>query len=134
MRERVLEFFQGDIRGKAFERGVVAYSNQSKTSLLGVSPELIEKYGAVSGEVAEAMATGIRAAARTSIGLSTTGIAGPSGATASKPVGLVWIGYADENGALALKLQLGTDRRRVKERAAAAALDLVRRKLLKTGA
>ncbi len=122
-----------DVSGSSgyFDRSVVAYSNKSKAELLGVPAELIAAYGAVSREVAEAMARGIRAASGTSIGLSTTGIAGPTGAAAEKPVGLVWIGYADEHLSLAVKLNLGNDRRRVKERAATAALDLVRRKLMK---
>jgi len=91
---------------------------------------LIETYGAVSREVAEAMAHGIRTISGTSIGLSTTGIAGPTGGTPTKPVGLVWIGYADERGTEAREYHFGDDRLTVKERAAQAALDLVRRKLL----
>ncbi len=114
-----------------FERGVIAYSNKSKTSLLGVSEELIARHGAVSKEVAEAMAVGIRKIAGTDIGISTTGIAGPTGGTTEKPVGLVWIGYSDANGTLALKLNLGDHRLRTKERATQAALELVRRKILK---
>jgi nicotinamide-nucleotide amidase len=113
-----------------FERGVVCYSNRSKTELLGVPEALIQAHGAVSSEVAEAMAAGIRHAAGTSIGISTTGIAGPTGGTPTKPVGLVWIGYADSEGVFALKFNFGDDRLRTKERAAQAALELVRRKLL----
>ncbi len=122
-----------DVSGSSgyFERGVVAYSNRSKIELLGVPGQLIQEHGSVSREVAEAMARGIRSISGTTIGISTTGIAGPTGATPEKPVGLVWIGYADEGGSLAIKLNLGNDRRRVKERAATAALDLVRRKLMK---
>lgn len=113
-----------------FEQGVVAYSNQSKIDLLGVREDVIRKHGAVSKEVAEAMAEGIRRAARTNIGLSTTGIAGPTGGTAEKPVGLVWVGYADAATTFALRFHFGDERRRVKERAAQAALEVVRRKLL----
>ncbi len=113
-----------------FERGVITYSNRSKTELLHVPPELIEQHGAVSKEVALAMASGVRLAAGTSIGLSTTGIAGPTGGSAEKPVGLVWIGYSDAKESLALKFNLGDGRVRVKERAAQAALDIIRRKLL----
>ncbi|MEE9288164.1 MAG: CinA family protein, partial [Bacteroidota bacterium] len=87
--------------------------------------------GAVSREVAEAMAAGVKRAARTDLGISTTGIAGPTGGTPEKPVGLVWIGYADERESIALRFHFGDDRRRVKERATQAALELVRRKLLK---
>jgi nicotinamide-nucleotide amidase len=76
------------------------------------------------------MAQGIRRAARTDIGLSTTGIAGPTGGTAEKPVGLVWVGYSDVATTFALRFQFGDLRRRVKERAAQAALEVVRRRLL----
>jgi nicotinamide-nucleotide amidase len=114
-----------------FERGVVTYSNRSKVELLGVPEELTRTHGAVSKEVAEAMAAGIRRVARVDIGLSTTGIAGPTGGTAEKPVGLVWIGYSDKETTLALKFNFGDDRKRTKERAAQAALELVRRRVLK---
>ena len=114
-----------------FERGVIAYSNKSKTSLLGVPEELIMTHGAVSREVAEAMAVGVSKTAGTDIGLSTTGIAGPTGGTPEKPVGLVWIGYSDKDTALALKFNFGDNRLRTKERATQAALELVRRKILK---
>ncbi len=114
-----------------FERGVVAYSDKSKVEVLKVPEALIEKHGAVSSEVARAMAEGVRQIANTDIGLSTTGIAGPAGGTPEKPVGLAWIGFADRNETLAIKFNLGDDRRRVKERAAQAALELVRRRLLK---
>jgi len=113
-----------------FERGVVAYSNASKIDLLAVPEELIRAHGAVSSEVAKAMAEGIRSAAGTDIGLSTTGIAGPTGGSAEKPVGLVWISCADSSGTLALKFHFGDVRYRVKERASQAALEIVRRRLL----
>jgi len=113
------------------ERGVVAYSDASKIEMLSVDPEIIRQHGSVSKEVAEAMAVGVRNLARTDIGLSTTGIAGPTGGTTEKPVGLVWIGLADKDGLIALKFNFGDDRRRVKERASAAALELVRRRVLK---
>jgi nicotinamide-nucleotide amidase len=75
------------------------------------------------------MAEGIRRTAGTSIGISTTGIAGPTGGTTEKPVGLVYIGYADAKESFALKFRFGEGRDRVMERAGAAALELVRRKL-----
>jgi nicotinamide-nucleotide amidase len=112
------------------ERGLITYSNQSKTDLLGVPPDLIAKHGAVSQEVAEAMARGVRERSKTNIGLSTTGIAGPTGGTEEKPVGLVWIGYADHTGHYTKMIQLGGGRLQIKERATQAAMDLVRRKLL----
>jgi nicotinamide-nucleotide amidase len=113
-----------------FERGVVAYSNRSKTELLKVPPALIDRYGAVSKEVAEAMAKGVRTVSNTDIGISTTGVAGPTGGSEEKPVGLVWIGYSDAHETLALKFMFGDIRVRTKERAAAAALELLRRRLL----
>lgn len=114
-----------------FERGVVAYSNRAKTEILGVPEPLLGQFGAVSREAAEAMASGIRRSAKTHIGISTTGIAGPAGGTSEKPVGLVWVGYSDEKETLALKFHFGDNRLRFKERASQAALELVRRKLLK---
>lgn len=114
-----------------FDRGVVTYSDRSKTELLGIPESLLRDHGAVSSPVAEAMALGIRRLAGTDIGLSTTGIAGPTGGTPEKPVGLLWIGYADAGGSLALKFHLGDGRLRFKERASQAALELVRRKLLR---
>jgi len=113
-----------------FERGVVTYSNQSKIEILGVSAALIEQHGAVSREVAEAMAEGVRRIAKTDIGISTTGIAGPTGGTSTKPVGLVWIGYSDKDGTFAKDHYFGDDRLRFKIRASQAAMELVRRKLL----
>ncbi len=114
-----------------FNRAFVTYSDNSKTELLSVPKELIRAHGAVSHEVAEAMALGARVNAGVDIALSTTGIAGPTGGTTEKPVGLVWIGYADANGAMALEFNFGEDRLRFKERASQAALELLRRKLLK---
>jgi nicotinamide-nucleotide amidase len=114
-----------------FERSYVTYSNESKVADLGVPASLITSRGAVSSEVAEAMASGAREKANTDIGLATTGIAGPDGGSAEKPVGLVWVGYADRSGSLAIKFNFGDNRRRTKERAAQAALELLRRKLLK---
>lgn len=75
-----------------FIGGVVAYSNQIKKTVLGVSDDTLEKYGAVSWQTAQEMAKGIAQEFNTHIGLSTTGIAGPTGGTPDKPVGLVWIG------------------------------------------
>ena len=77
-----------------FERGFVTYSNEAKHELLGVPNALLEKYGAVSEEVAIAMAAGALKHSHANIALSVTGIAGPGGGTSEKPVGLVYIGYA----------------------------------------
>lgn len=117
-----------------FDRAYITYSNDAKLADLGVPSDMIQQHGAVSREVAEAMADGARRKSNTDIGLSTTGIAGPTGGSQEKPVGLVWIGYSDRFGTLALRFTLGDERRRIKERAAQAALELLRRKLLKIDA
>jgi len=111
------------------DRGLVTYSNRSKSELLGVPADLITAHGAVSKEVAEAMAAGVRRLAGTDIGLSTTGIAGPTGGTEEKPVGLVWIGFANERESVAVRHQFGGSRTLIKERASQAAMEMVRRKL-----
>jgi nicotinamide-nucleotide amidase len=115
---------------KYFVEGVVAYSNDAKTRTLGVEPILLLEYGAVSAEVASAMAEGIRRRADTDFGLSVTGIAGPDGGTAEKPVGLVYIALANEVQTEYRKLILPGDRNLVRWRASQAALDLLRRRLL----
>jgi nicotinamide-nucleotide amidase len=83
-----------------FERGFVTYSNESKEELLGVSREILENYGAVSRECAEAMVTGALNNSRADISLSVTGIAGPDGGSEAKPVGLVYIGWGLRNGSV----------------------------------
>jgi len=113
-----------------FNRGVVAYSNEAKIELLHVDAELILKVGAVSEEVARAMAEGIRNISRTDIGISVTGIAGPTGATPDKPLGLVFIGLADHAGTIVKKYMLPDERIRFKERTSQAALELVRKRIL----
>jgi nicotinamide-nucleotide amidase len=121
-----------DVSGSSryLDRAVVTYSNRSKTELLGVPEEVLASVGAVSQEVAEAMAAGVRERSGTDIGLSTTGIAGPTGGSSEKPVGLVWIGYSDSSQIFARRHLFGEGRTRVKERAAQAALELVRRTVL----
>jgi nicotinamide-nucleotide amidase len=113
-----------------FLEGVVAYANEAKTRTLNVPAALIAEHGAVSAQVAEAMALGIRARAGTDFGLSVTGIAGPGGGTAEKPVGLVYVGLADAQGVTHHKLQLPGDRHLVRWRASQGALELLRRRLL----
>ena len=81
------------------ERGFVTYSNEAKSELLGVPPEIITAHGAVSAETAAAMAQGAIARAPVDLAISVTGIAGPGGATATKPVGLVLFGLARRDGA-----------------------------------
>lgn len=114
-----------------FERGIITYSNKSKIHELGVPTDFIKQHGAVSQKVAEAMASGIRTKSNADIGISTTGIAGPTGSSAEKPIGLVWIGYSDKDETFALQFNFGGERRIIKERAAQAALELVRRRILK---
>jgi nicotinamide-nucleotide amidase len=77
-----------------FERGFVTYSNLAKQEMLGVKPELIQNYGAVSQEVAEAMAFGALSQSTADLAIAITGIAGPAGGTRQKPVGTVWFGWA----------------------------------------
>jgi nicotinamide-nucleotide amidase len=113
-----------------FLEGVVAYSNRAKVELLGVPSGLIAAHGAVSAEVAEAMASGARARAGATLGVSTTGIAGPGGGTETKPVGLVYVAVADERGARSRRLELWGGREAIKDRAAKYAIDELRRALL----
>ena len=93
-----------------FDRGVVSYSNKAKIELLKVPKDIIDKYGAVSREVAEAMAMGIRQTSNVDIGISSTGIAGPTGGTKDKPVGLVYIGLSTKEKTIAKKFQLSGSR------------------------
>jgi nicotinamide-nucleotide amidase len=122
-----------DVPGSSeyFKGGVVTYGNLSKMDLLGVDRDTLRKHGAVSGEVAEQMAAGCRDLLKTDMGLSVTGIAGPTGGTPEKPVGTVWIGLADVEKVVALKLQLTENRRLNKELAGMQALNLVRKRLKK---
>jgi nicotinamide-nucleotide amidase len=113
-----------------FVGGVVCYSNEMKTSAVGVPAELIEAKGAVSAEVALALATGIRKRTGATLGLGVTGIAGPGGGTPEKPVGLVHIGIADERGAIEMVSQLPGDRERIRQFSTQRALNLVRRHYL----
>jgi nicotinamide-nucleotide amidase len=115
---------------KYFIEGVVAYANDAKTRTLGVEPMLLLEHGAVSAQVAEAMAEGIRKKAGTDFGLSVTGIAGPGGGTEEKPVGLVYIALADEVKTEHRKIQLPGNRHLIRWRASQAALDLLRRRLI----
>ncbi len=113
-----------------FMEGLVVYSNNSKTRLLDVPEETIAVHGAVSLETARALAEGVRRKVGTDIGISITGIAGPAGGTAEKPVGLVYIGYADRQGIFTENHRFMRDRLWNKERSAVAALDLIRKVLL----
>jgi len=112
-----------------YKEGFVVYSNQAKMDRLGVEPRLIEEFGAVSEPVAEAMAQGVCRVTGADIGVSVTGIAGPSGGSDLKPVGLTYIAVHDRSGTHCRKFIFTHDRVRNKERAAQAALNLVRLKI-----
>ena len=106
-----------------FERGFVTYSNAAKASMLGVDPALIAAHGAVSAEVARAMADGALAHSDAQLAVAVTGIAGPGGAVPGKPVGTVWLGLAATGqAARAELLQLDGDRTQVRSRTVEAAL------------
>lgn len=113
-----------------FDCGFVTYSNEQKHELLGVNEETLEKYGAVSEQTALEMCEGVRKKANADIGIGITGIAGPTGGTDEKPVGLVYIGICGENIHKAFRFVFAGDRETVRERSAMSALDLVRRKIL----
>jgi nicotinamide-nucleotide amidase len=115
-----------------FPGGVVSYSNSAKAALLGVPVELLEAHGAVSPEVAQAMAVGVRERFGASIGLSTTGVAGPTGGTPSKPVGLVYLGLATADGVRSKRLDIGPEQPRdvIQMRSAKHALNWARLALL----
>jgi len=113
------------------ERGFVTYSNEAKTELLGVPAALIAAHGAVSGQVAAAMAAGALAHAHADIAVSVTGVAGPGGGTAAKPVGLVWFGLAIRGapaGSVAHHFQ--GDRTAVRAAAVATAFDLIEKEVV----
>ncbi len=113
-----------------FLGGAVAYANALKEDLLGISPEMLEEFGAVSEETAEAMAAGIRKRCRSDIGLSVTGIAGPDGGSEVKPVGTVYIGISSGKVSEVNKMSLSGDRHRVQTTAVHCGLNMLRLFLL----
>mgnify|MGYP001607818256 CR=1 FL=1 len=113
-----------------FIEGVVAYSNKAKTDMLGVPEDLIVKHGAVSPQVARAMAEGIKKRSSASIGVGITGIAGPTGATKGKPVGLVYIAVAVDNDVEVKECRFKGSRVDIKTFSANTALNMMRLKLL----
>lgn len=113
-----------------FVGGAVVYSNALKIGFADVSDDLIEKFGAVSEQVAQALAEGIRRRCGTTLGLGITGIAGPTGGTAEKPVGLVFHALASDNGTEIIQRNFPGDRARIRWFASQQALDMVRRKLM----
>jgi nicotinamide-nucleotide amidase len=116
-----------------FERGVVTYSNEAKTDLLGVPAPLVRTHGAVSQEVAEAMASRVRTLAGTTYGIAVTGVAGPGGGTPQKPVGTVFIGLAGPDGVEGRGHRFGGRRGEIRALAVEVALDWLRRSLLARG-
>lgn len=108
-----------------FDRGVIVYSNTSKTQLLGVPKLIIESFGAVSNETAKAMAEGIKNISRSDLGLAVTGIAGPGGASPNKPVGLVYIGLASSKPTIVKEFKFEGSRDEIKEQASEEALNMV---------
>jgi nicotinamide-nucleotide amidase len=115
-----------------FRGGVICYSNELKKNLCRVPSELLERHGAVSAEVAEALARGIREVTGSSIGISVTGIAGPGGGTEQKPVGLVYVGLADGARSAHTRRVFSGDRGTVRELTVSAALGRLRRFLIST--
>ncbi|PYV75507.1 MAG: damage-inducible protein CinA, partial [Acidobacteria bacterium] len=113
-----------------FVGGVVAYSNELKTELADVPQDLLDVYGAVSEQVARALAEGIRKRCGTTLGVGVTGVAGPTGGTAEKPVGLVFHALASESGMEVIRRNFPGDRARIRWFASQQALDMVRRKLM----
>lgn len=117
---------------EVFTGGVVAYANTAKTGLLGVSPSILERFGAVSEETARAMAEGARERLGADIAVSTTGIAGPAGGTADKPVGLVWFALATASDTHAEKrVMTGASRDAIRARSTSTALELLRKAVLR---
>lgn len=110
-----------------FKLGIIAYSNENKIKLLKVRRQTLKKFGAVSRQVAMAMAKNIRRIAHADLGLSITGIAGPSGATEKKPVGLVFIGLATKNRAFCRKFIFKGKRLSIKQQSTNQALKILKR-------
>lgn len=108
-----------------YDRGVITYSNKSKMELLEVPKLILESFGAVSEETARAMANGVRRLANSDFGLAVTGIAGPSGGTSTKPVGLVYISCATEKSTIVREFRFNGSRSDIKEQTSEEALKLV---------
>ena len=113
-----------------FAGGAIVYSNTVKTELAGVPADMIERHGAVSREVAAALAEGIRYRCETTLGIGITGVAGPTGGTPEKPVGLVFHALASDSGTEVIERNFPGDRKRIRWFASTLALDMVRKKLM----
>jgi len=114
---------------RSFLGGAIVYSDSLKHAFAGVSPEMIAEHGAVSAEVAKALATGIRLRTGATLGLGVTGIAGPTGGTEEKPVGLVYIAVSDAEKTESIEKNFRGDRQKIREWTTQQALDLLRRRL-----
>ena len=114
-----------------FESGVVSYSNEAKTEILKVPEETINKHGAVSSQTAKAMAEGVRRFRKTEIGVGVTGIAGPTGGTAAKPAGLVYIALSTQSCVECKEFRFTGDREEIKLKTSEAALEMIREYLEK---
>ena len=116
-----------DLAGSSqwFDRGFVTYSNEAKTEMLGVPAELIAKHGAVSEEVVRAMAEGAIRHSRAQVSIAVTGIAGPSGGSAEKPVGTVWVGWCMEGVIHSTLLNLTDSRHHIRQATTAYALQRI---------
>jgi nicotinamide-nucleotide amidase len=113
-----------------FVGGAIVYSNAAKTDLAGVPADMVERHGAVSREVAAALAEGIRYRCESTFGVGITGVAGPTGGTPEKPVGLVFHALASDGGTEVIERNFPGDRKRIRRFATTLALDMVRKKLM----
>jgi nicotinamide-nucleotide amidase len=113
-----------------FEGGMVTYSNESKAKHIGIPLDTIKRYGAVSPQVARKMAQGVRKAFSTTFGLSTTGVAGPTGGTKRAPIGRIFIGFANGRRTWVRKLDLKGSRKEIKKKAAEKALQFFYERLI----
>ncbi len=116
-----------DVNGSSdyFVMGIVAYSNKIKENILGVSLNLLQKYGAVSKQVALEMAKGVRILANTDIGMGVTGVAGPTGGTMKKPVGLVYVALVSNKKQIVKEFRFKGSRQKIKLQASEAALKMI---------
>jgi len=113
-----------------YDRGIISYTNQAKQELLNVSIDLLKEYGAVSKQVARSMAKGVRENAKADIGVSTTGIAGPTGGTEEKPVGLVYIGLSTRKKTVVNRFVFDGDRLENKDSTCIEALRLMQKEIV----
>ena len=115
---------------EVFKGTAVTYATPMKTKVLGVPAVMIEKYGVISQQVVESMATGVRDLMETDFGVATTGVAGPNGGTDENPVGTVWIGVASAKGVVSKRFNFGKNRENVINRATIAAYEMLRQQII----